>query len=91
MVRMHEKGEAPTKGLYALSRLLDRPGFRAAFFGQGGLAALHRLLADQGTPLAARRKSLAMLADLARWQVRSEVLGVRRAFTITRDCARARM
>ena len=61
--------EAAGKALYALSNLLHNEKFRRRFFEEGGLALLQRLLAAQDTPKNVHRKALALLADLAHYQV----------------------
>jgi hypothetical protein len=61
--------DAASKGLYALSRLLPSDDFRRCFFEAGELPMLQRLLAGHSTPPNVRRKALAMLADLAHYQV----------------------
>jgi hypothetical protein len=52
-----------------LTKLLGREDFRRAFLTANGLAALHRLLSDEGAARAAQRRALATIADLAPWQV----------------------
>lgn len=43
--------------------------FRRRFLEAGGLETLQRLLAAQNTPPNVHRKALALLADLAHYQV----------------------
>lgn len=73
LARLDHK-EASGKALYALSSFLHNENFRRRFFEEGGLAMLQRLLAGQDTPSNVHRKALALLADLAHYQVPSSLM-----------------